>query len=125
MAISVPPFPTYKPHPIIGGPDGVVFSICDYHAEGPGFDSLRGLKNKACYHETICILNTDVFVWHHYVYEVDSLGEMGGYMRKHRGQNQSATDQASQTHDVNREDGGTPFLCDHSNYRASQRGMLK
>ncbi|KAL1123976.1 hypothetical protein AAG570_001746 [Ranatra chinensis] len=25
-----------------GGPDGVVVSVCDYHAEGPGFDSLRG-----------------------------------------------------------------------------------
>ncbi|KAL1129643.1 hypothetical protein AAG570_012588 [Ranatra chinensis] len=24
------------------GPDGVVVSVCDYHAKGPGFDSLRG-----------------------------------------------------------------------------------
>ncbi|KAL1116497.1 hypothetical protein AAG570_004969 [Ranatra chinensis] len=28
--------------PRFGGPDGVVLSVCDYHAEGPGFDSLRG-----------------------------------------------------------------------------------
>ncbi|KAL1140350.1 hypothetical protein AAG570_000282 [Ranatra chinensis] len=25
-----------------GGPDDVVVSVCDYHAEGPGFNSLRG-----------------------------------------------------------------------------------
>ncbi|KAL1122664.1 hypothetical protein AAG570_002991 [Ranatra chinensis] len=26
-----------------GGPDGVVVSVCDYHAEGPGFDFLRAV----------------------------------------------------------------------------------
>ncbi|KAL1115261.1 hypothetical protein AAG570_007292 [Ranatra chinensis] len=29
------------PQTAIGVPDGVVVRICDYHAEGPGFDSLR------------------------------------------------------------------------------------
>ncbi|KAL1122938.1 hypothetical protein AAG570_003263 [Ranatra chinensis] len=29
----------------VGGPDGVVVSVCDCHSKGPGFDSLRGSDN--------------------------------------------------------------------------------
>ncbi|KAL1123919.1 hypothetical protein AAG570_001689 [Ranatra chinensis] len=33
--------PRLLPLALSGGPDGVVVSVCNYHAEGPGFDSLR------------------------------------------------------------------------------------